>query len=222
MICLPPNTIKAVWLSRTVSPKGKTQHPWSKYYILAYNHYFLFRVYNRPDGIFMGNIVETFLPIEKSFEAKLQEKLGKGYNKLNIDWDSRNEEWQSTLPVLQVAGRPSRMHETRLSATALEHSAYDKITLDLFETREGNFRLEHFETSQQGSHAGFPLWQTLFSDKQQARAVLAEVVAKKQELGYRLIAAHPPLHPLSPLAGLYPLSPKVAEAFRDVQTDAWF
>lgn len=220
MINMPPNTVKAVWLSKTEAPG--TPKAWLKHYILAHNHDFQFRIYNKPDGVFMGNIVDTFLPIEKSFDAKVREKLVKGYNQLEITWDSRHEEWQSAVPIMQTAGRPSRLFETRLSATALEHKNSDKITLDLFETRNSKFRLEQFETSQHYSHAGFPLWQTLFSDEQQARAVLAEVVAKKEELGFRLTACHPPLHPLSGLAGLYPLSPKVAAAFKDVQADEWF
>ena len=54
MIDMPLNTEDAVWLSRTVQPKAKNQKPWQKTDILAYNDYLLFRIYNRPDGVFMG------------------------------------------------------------------------------------------------------------------------------------------------------------------------
>lgn len=219
MIEMPPNTVRAVWLSRTVNPKGKPQ---LKHYILAHNHYFQFRIYNRSNGVFMGNIVETFLPIEKSFDAKVQEKLGKGYNQLEITWDSRHEEWQSDFPIMQIAGRPSRLFEHRVAAAVLELGNYEKISLDLYETRRGLFRLNHFESTQHGNHAGFPLWQTLFSNETDARKVLSEVIEKKKEQGFIVSKCHVPLQQQSGQVGLYPLSPQVAAAFKDLPGNAWF
>lgn len=225
MIGMPSNTLDAVWLSRTVQPRGKNQKPWQKIYILAYNDCLLFRVYNRPDGVLMGNIVEDlhYSRARTVYTAKLQEKLDKGYTKQSITWDRRHEEWSSAMPVPQIAGNVSRLFEPKLETAILE-SASERIILDLRKTRSGHFRIDHCEPDwQQGKgHLDLPLWQTLFSNEEKARAIFAEVIEKKKELGFQL--ADFLVSPQQPtgLAGLYPLSRMAATAFKDVQADDWF
>ncbi len=223
MIDMPLNTVDAVWLSRTVNPKGKGQKPWQKTYILAHNDYLLFRVYSRPDGVFMGNIVNHhYSKAEAAYAAKLQEKLSKGYKEQAITWDRRHEEWSSAMPVPQIAGRVARLFEPKLESAILE-SDCERVVLDLRKTRSGHFRIDHYEPRiQHEACAGLPLWQTLFSNEEKARAIFAEVIENRKELGFLLADFLSPLQQPTGLAGLYPLSRMAAAAFKDVQVDDWF
>jgi len=224
MINMPPNVKDAVWLSRTTS-KGAPK-PWVKHYILAYNDDFMFRIYNRADGVFMGQVIEERSPFHISFQAKVSQKRANGYAPTFAAWTEAQESWQVSSETFlpPIAGRPLRLLEPMVKVVCLKHHDADKdyITLELMKCKTGSYRLDQYETAQDISHSGFPLWQTLFSNEEKAQAVLREVIQNKKELGY-IARNFDPKPPPVGIAAQYPLSTKVAEAFKGFESGLiWF
>jgi hypothetical protein len=214
MIHLPPKTDAALWL--TIDDKSGPNGPWKKHYILARCPDYLFRIYNKPDGTFMGNIIESANPAAE-FNAKTQEKLGKGYTQ-TAAWDPAIQQWAAPTLLPQVVGMPARFKEDLVHKVNLKMSGspdkFDEITLELFRTNANLYRLDQTEYWQPNPQLGFPLWQTLFSSEDAAKKILQEVVEKKMLKGY--VAYHNnrvPVQKPTGLAAVYPLMPRVALAF---------
>lgn len=225
MIKMPPDTKDAVWLTRITS-KGAPK-PWVKHYILAYNDDFMFRIYNRADGVFMANVLaDEFSMYSEAMARKILVKKQNGYAPTGATWSEVQECWQISSETIlpSVAGRPLRVFEPMVKVVCLEHSQQDKdyITLELMKTKTGKYRLDQYETAQDFSSSGFPLWQTLFSDEEKAQAILREVIQNKKELGY-IARNFDPKPPPVGIAAQYPLSAKVAKAFKGFENGfTWF
>ena len=227
MIYLPQSTLSATWLTKPVVSKGK---PSTKHYILAQADGYLVRVFNRPDGTFMANAVAG---TGTGYDRKIAEKVTKDYQRVSF-WDLAAENWgltkkNFTMPI--VVGMRSKTETLVTSTTLRAHNfkdTFDQITLEIYSTTGGALRIDHYESAQPNnwldqSQLGFPLWQTLFSDKVRADETLREVVLKKCQEGYYVHHSSNPLpHAQIGLSAQYPIMPLTADAFSGIEDTSWF
>lgn len=214
MIRFPIQTEEAYWLARPV--KDGPNGPWKKHYIIAWCGPFLFRVFNKPDGTYLGNIVEatSSLPLSE-YQSKLQEKERKGYSKI-AKWGVRTKAWIDPVDAgikqfPPIVGEPKRSLEDCVSKVELRASDFNKtfqtIKLELWRTAAGHYRLDQTDSAQPSSQRGIPAWQTLLSNEQKAKKILQDVIENRTNQGYvaYLLSGATHANP-SGLADIYPLT----------------
>lgn len=220
MIHMPRDLVMATWLTKVEQATGRI-----KQYIVGHNGQFIFRIFNKPDGTMMANLLETPPDIHVFVRNKVNEKKGKGYV-IHAAWHPVQQDWDrfSEQKVTPFAGLVATWEKTVAKVVLNDDDDFDPrtIRLDLKRTSDGQFRLDQYESTQEDFQQGFPLWQTLFREESTARQVMRDVIAKKEGLGFMAHEKISLTKVSNALADQYPLTSKVAVSFSVDANNIWF
>ncbi len=185
MFLLSPDIIEAYWMLAPLPQKG------SKWWLAWLSPKNLTTMWGENRQLVQPKIIATDDANEK-LQAKLDEKLAKGYHILG-KYDSSRHSWIPNpgikTPAFPPTAKPGAYSENPDFEISLDNHGDPKERLVLKNVRGsflslGNvFRLEHYINKPHLTYMTYPTWQTLFPTRDEAVAVVRDVIEKRKAQG---------------------------------------
>lgn len=186
MFLFSPDIIEAYWMEAPLANGGfKWWLAW-----LSFNN--LTTMWGENGQLTQSKIIATQSEAEVKLQAKLVEKHGKGYRQIGR-YDTSQHLWSPSpainLPAFPPTAKPHAYNESPDFEIKFEKQGQTKERMVLKEVRgsflklESVFRLEHYTMLHHPAILPFPTWQTLFTSRDDAVAVVRDVIEKREVAG---------------------------------------